>query len=82
MNIVRYTTQISRKKLANYRHEPDAAGLKAIEQVCETQEDYYQPAVEVLDAIHRDIHEPKGTTSKQHHEHQKSSGLYKTRQTS
>lgn len=53
MHLAHYHTQISREKLVKYRHNPDTAAWQEIGHVCETQERYYQPAVEALDAIRR-----------------------------
>jgi len=80
MKVVQYSTRISRKKLSMYSHEPDETSLGTIEQVRETTEGYYQPAVAILDAIYREVSSREGTTSKQHHGSQKPAGLYQTRQ--
>lgn len=52
MQLAHYRTSISRNKLIKYRHEPDITNWQALE-VRETPEQYFQPAIEVLDAIHR-----------------------------
>ena len=53
MNIVNYRTRISRDKLKKAHFDPDASSWEIIGQVRETPEQYYQPAVEALDAIER-----------------------------
>lgn len=53
MNIARYRTNISREKLIKYRHDPDASQIHSAGEIRETSEQYYQSAVEVLDAIHQ-----------------------------
>lgn len=52
MKLAHYRTSISRDKLVKYRHDPDTTNWQALE-VCETPEQYYQPAVELLDAVQR-----------------------------
>lgn len=53
MHLAHYHTRISRDKLVKYRHNPDQSAWQEIGRVCETPEQYYLPAVEALDAIHR-----------------------------
>jgi hypothetical protein len=52
MRIAKYRTRISRDKLKNTLYDPDASAWEHIEQVHETPEQYFQSAVETLDAIH------------------------------
>ncbi|MNV57392.1 MULTISPECIES: hypothetical protein [Paenibacillus] len=46
-----YFTIISRKKLKQSCTEPDSSSMQSAEQVMETPEQYYQPAVELLNTI-------------------------------
>jgi hypothetical protein len=46
-----YFTIISRKKLKQSCSEPDSSSMQSNEQVKETPEQYYQPAVELLNTI-------------------------------
>lgn len=51
-----YYTAISRKKLKHSLTEPDESYWQSTSQVRETPESYYQPAVELLDTMHKRIH--------------------------
>lgn len=51
MQMARYRTRIARDKLAKYRHDPDMTDWQKADQVRESPEQYYQPAVELLDTI-------------------------------
>ncbi|QNK57436.1 hypothetical protein [Paenibacillus sp. PAMC21692] len=53
MKIANYRTRISRDKLKKAHYDPDASAWEIIGQVRETPEQYFQPAVEALDAIER-----------------------------
>lgn len=52
MKIANYRTRISRDKLKNALYDPDITAWEHIGQVRETPEQYFQSAVETLDAIH------------------------------
>jgi len=51
MQLARYRTSISRDKLKNCRYDPDASEWEKIQQVRETPEQYFQPAVAFLNAV-------------------------------
>ncbi|MNP42054.1 hypothetical protein D3C76_1357890 [compost metagenome] len=53
MKVANYRTRISRDKLKKALYDPDASAWEQIGQVRETPEQYYQSAVEALDAIER-----------------------------
>lgn len=53
MRIANYRTRISRDKLKNALYDPDASVWEHVGQVRETPEQYFQSAVETLDAVHR-----------------------------
>ncbi|MBP1157690.1 MULTISPECIES: hypothetical protein [unclassified Paenibacillus] len=51
MQIARLHTCISREKLKSNSTEPDKITNEAIDQVRETPESYFQPTVEMLNAM-------------------------------
>ncbi|MNI95744.1 hypothetical protein D3C81_2318470 [compost metagenome] len=53
MKVANYRTRISRDKLKKALYDPDASAWEQIGQIRETPEQYYQSAVEALDAIER-----------------------------
>ncbi|MNW50363.1 hypothetical protein D3C74_278140 [compost metagenome] len=53
MKIATYRTRISRDKLKKALYDPDVSAWEQAGQVRETPEQYYQSAVEALDAIER-----------------------------
>ncbi|MGO4734269.1 hypothetical protein [Paenibacillus sp. 2KB_22] len=53
MRITNYRIQISRDKLKKAIHDPDTSAWDLVGQVRETPEQYFQPAVATLAAIHR-----------------------------
>ncbi|MCY9664914.1 hypothetical protein M5X11_08075 [Paenibacillus alginolyticus] len=56
MQLAKYRTRITRDKLVKYRHDPDTVNWQEIEQIRETQEQYYLPTVEMLDAVMKKHH--------------------------
>ncbi len=46
-----YTTRVSRQNLNQYATQPDSFSWKKSDKTRETPENYYEPAIELLDKI-------------------------------
>ncbi|WP_186331860.1 hypothetical protein [Paenibacillus xylanexedens] len=53
MRIANYRICISRDKLKKALYDPDASAWEHVGQIREAPEQYFQSAVETLDAVHR-----------------------------
>ncbi|MGX4583028.1 hypothetical protein [Paenibacillus chitinolyticus] len=53
MQTANYRTRISRDKLTKAQYDPDTSVWENIKQVREAPEQYFQPAIELLDSIKR-----------------------------